>query len=214
LLSVLQQVTGINVFLYYAPEIFKQMGSGSDAALLQTIFVGAVNLVFTLIAIYTVDKFGRKPLMVIGSAGMGLCITAIGFAAFYQDTGIWLLAFILGYIAFFAMSLGPVTWVLLSEVFPNRVRDIALSIAVAAQWISNFLVSQSFPIMMENETLLENFNGAFPFWVFGGMCLVSVLFNWKIVPETKGKSLEEMEKLWYRTPVNQPDTKKEAVDNF
>ena len=195
-LSILQQVTGINVFLYYAPEIFKQMGSNTDAALLQTIVVGAVNLLFTVIAILTVDRFGRRPLMIIGSAGMGICISAIGFAAYYQNTDVWLLTFVLGYIAFFALSLGPVTWVLLSEIYPNRVRSLALSIAVAAQWISNFAVSQTFPMLMENETLLHQFNGGFPFWVYGAMCVVSVWFNWKIVPETKGKTLEDMEKLW------------------
>ncbi|MTI33390.1 D-xylose transporter XylE [Xanthovirga aplysinae] len=195
-LSVLQQVTGINVFLYYAPEIFKKMGSGNDAALLQTVVVGVVNMAFTVVAILTVDKFGRKPLMVWGSLGMGICILAIGFAAYFQNTEVWLLLFILGYIAFFALSLGPVTWVLLSEIFPNRVRGITLSIAVAAQWISNFVVSQTFPMMMENESLLAKFNGAFPFWVYGVMCVVSVFFNKYLVPETKNKSLEEMEALW------------------
>lgn len=197
-LSVLQQVTGINVFLYYAPEIFKQMGSGTDAALLQTIIVGIVNLSFTVLAILTVDRFGRKPLMIIGSAGMGICISAIGFAAYFQNTEVWLLTFILGYIAFFAMSLGPVVWVLLSEIYPNRIRSIALSIAVAAQWISNFLVSQTFPMMMENKVLLDHFNGGFPFWVYGLMCFVSVIFCWKLVPETKGRSLEDMEKIWIK----------------
>lgn len=200
-LSVLQQVTGINVFLYYAPEIFKQMGSGTNAAMIQTIAVGSVNMIFTVIAILTVDRFGRKPLMIIGSAGMGICITAIGFAAYTQTTELWLLGFILGYIAFFALSLGPVVWVLLSEIFPNRIRSIALSIAVAAQWISNFGVSQTFPMLMENETLLENFNGGFPFWVYGFMCLVCIVFVWKAVPETKGKTLEEMEAIWLKKPV-------------
>ena len=172
------------------------MGSKTDAALLQTIVVGAVNLVFTVIAILTVDRFGRKPLMMIGSIGMGICISAIGFAAYNNNTDVWLLTFVLGYIAFFALSLGPVTWVLLSEIYPNRVRSLALSIAVAAQWIANFGVSQTFPMLMENETLLRHFNGGFPFWVYGSMCLVSLWFNWKIVPETKGRTLEDMEKLW------------------
>lgn len=195
-LSVLQQVTGINVFLYYAPEIFKKMGSGSDAALLQTVIVGAVNLLFTVVAIRSVDKFGRKPLMIIGSTGMGICISAIGFAAYTGNTDVWLLPFILGYIACFALSLGPVVWVLLSEIFSNRVRTLALSIAVAAQWISNFVVSQTFPMMMENETLLAKFNGGFPFWLYGLMCFVCIWFTWKMVPETKGRTLEQMESLW------------------
>ncbi|MEH0153319.1 sugar porter family MFS transporter [Limibacter armeniacum] len=196
-LSLFQQVTGINVFLYYAPEIFKKLGNGSsDTALLQTIVVGAVNLTFTVIAIFSVDRLGRRPLMIIGSAGMGICISAIGFAAYLQNTDVWLLAFVLGYIAFFALSLGPVVWVLLSEIFPNSIRGVAMSVAVAVQWISNFLVSQTFPMMMENEYLQEQYHGGFPFWVYGSMCLVTIFFVWKFVPETKGKTLEEMEQLW------------------
>ena len=196
-LSVFQQITGINVFLYYAPEIFKQLGGGNtDTALLQTIVVGAVNLLFTVIAIFSVDRFGRKPLMMIGALGMGVCISAIGTAAYFESTDVWLLVFVLGYIACFALSLGPVTWVLLSEIFPNAIRSTGLAIAVAFQWIFNFIVSQTFPMMMDNDYLFSTFHGAFPFWVYGSMCLVTILFVWKMVPETKGKSLEEMESIW------------------
>lgn len=196
-LSAFQQVTGINVFLYYAPEIFKSLGGGStDTAMLQTIVVGAVNLTFTVVAMYTVDKWGRKPLMLVGSLGMGICISAIGVAAYMQSTDGFLLIFVLGYIACFALSLGPIVWVLLSEIFPNNIRDKGLSVAVAAQWISNFLVSQTFPMMMGNETLINKFHGGFPFWVYGFMCLVTIIFVWKFIPETKGKSLEDLEKIW------------------
>ncbi|MCP4453166.1 MAG: MFS transporter, partial [Planctomycetes bacterium] len=118
-LAVLQQVTGINVFLYFGTEIFKQMGSETNAALRQTIIVGAVNMTFTVVAIWTVDKLGRKPLMIFGSIGMGLSLVAMGLAAFWQQTSLWLLVFILGYIACFALSVGPVTWVILSEIFPT-----------------------------------------------------------------------------------------------
>ncbi|OHX68584.1 D-xylose transporter XylE [Flammeovirga pacifica] len=196
-LSVFQQITGINVFLYYAPEIFKKIGGGNtDTALLQTIVVGAVNLIFTVVAIFSVDRFGRKPLMIIGSTGMGICITAIGTAAYFQSTDVWLLVFVLGYIACFALSLGPVVWVLLSEIMPNQIRGVGLSIAVAAQWIFNFIVSQTFPMMMDNKYLFDTFHGAVPFWVYGAMCLLTILFVWKYVPETKGKTLEEMETLF------------------
>ncbi len=115
-LAILQQVTGINVFLYYAPEIFKKLGSTTDAALLQTVVVGMVNLLFTVIAIWTVDKLGRKPLMMIGAAGMGVSLIALGLATYFETTAVWVLVFILGYIASFACSVGPVTWVILSEI--------------------------------------------------------------------------------------------------
>jgi len=195
-LAVLQQVTGINVFLYYAPEIFKKLGTGTNTALLQTVLVGAVNLLFTIIAIWAVDKIGRKPLMIIGSAGMGISLAAMGFAAYYQKTEMWVLLFILGYIASFALSVGPVTWVILSEIFPTSIRGRAMSIATFCLWAANFLVSQTFPMMNENKWLVDKFHHGFPFWVYGSLCAVSVVFVWAFVPETKGKTLEEIEKHW------------------
>ena len=193
LISFFQQATGINVFLYYAPEIFKSFGSGTDTALLQTVLVGAVNLVFTIVAIFTVDKWGRKPLLVVGGIGMTVSIIVIGCGAYFQNVGLWLLVFVLGYIASFALSWGPVTWVMLSEIFPNKVRGMALSIAVGAQWIANFIVSQTFPMMLDNPYLKDQFHGAFPFWIYGSMGILSVLFVYWAVPETKGQSLEELE---------------------
>lgn len=197
-LSVLQQVTGINVFLYYAPTILKSFSSSTtDIALLQTVLIGAVNLTFTVIAIYSVDKFGRKPLMMFGAAAMAVSMLAIGTAAYLDAIGGYLLFFMLLYIAAFAISLGPVTWVLLSEMFPNSVRSKALSIAVFAQWFSNFLVSQTFPMMnVKASYLYQEFNGGFPFWVYGVMAIFTVYFVYRWIPETKGKSLEELEKLW------------------
>lgn len=206
MLSVFQQVTGINVFLYYAPEIFSKLGGGStDTSLLQTIVVGAVNLLFTVVAILTVDKLGRKPLMIAGATGMGICISAIGFAAYLQSTDVWLLVFVLGYIASFALSLGPVVWVLLSEIFPNKIRGKAMAIAVMAQWVSNFVVSQTFPMMMDNSFLMDNFHGGFPFWFYGAMCGITILFVWKFVPETKGRKLEDMEQLWLKKTGNKAE---------
>lgn len=195
-LAVLQQVTGINVFLYFGTEIFKKMGSETNAALLQTVVVGAVNLSFTIIAIWTVDRLGRKPLMMIGSVGMGLSLLGMGLVAYCQKTDLWVLLFILGYIACFALSVGPVTWVILSEIFPTRIRGRAMAIATVCLWVANYVVSQTFPMMEENYWLLERFHHAFPFWLYGIFCVVLVTFVWRLVPETKGKTLEEIEKHW------------------
>ena len=196
LLSVFQQFVGINVVLYYAPEIFKSMGSGTDSALLQTIIVGAVNLIFTVLAIQTVDKFGRRPLMMIGALSMALAMFALGTSFFLDKSGMFALICMLIYVAGFAMSWGPVTWVLLSEIFPNKIRGRAMAVAVAAQWIANYLVSWTFPMMDKNSALIEKFNHGFAYWIYGLMGVLAMLFIWKFVPETKGKTLEEMEKLW------------------
>jgi SP family xylose:H+ symportor-like MFS transporter len=198
-LAVLQQVTGINVFLYYAPEIFKRIaGAQTDVALMQTVVVGAVNLLFTVVAIWTVDKWGRKPLMLSGFSGMGISLVFLGLASYFQRTDIWILVFILGYIASFALSVGPVTWVILSEIFPNRIRGRAMSIATVCLWIANYGVSQTFPMMDQQPWLVSLFHHALPFWIYGLFCLAAVIFMVGFVPETKGKSLEEIERLWRR----------------
>lgn len=200
-LAVLQQVTGINVFLYYAPEIFKAVaGSNANIALLQTIIVGAVNLLFTVVAICMVDRLGRKPLMVIGSIGMAISLLAIGLAATLNLLGGWLLIFMLGYIGCFALSVGPVVWVILSEIFPTKIRGRAMSIAVFCLWVANFIVSQTFPMMDENPWLVRTFNHGFPFFVYGLFCLVMLGVVIKLVPETKGKTLEEIERHWGKRP--------------
>jgi SP family xylose:H+ symportor-like MFS transporter len=198
-LAVLQQVTGINVFLYFGTEIFKKMGSETNVALLQTVIVGVVNLSFTVVAIWTVDRLGRRPLMMVGSAGMGVSLLAMGLAAYFQRTELWVLLFILGYIACFALSVGPVTWVILSEIFPTRIRGRAMAIATVCLWVANYVISQTFPMMDENTWLLETFGHAFPFWLYGIFCVVLLIFVWRLVPETKGKTLEEIEKRWTAT---------------
>ncbi len=196
-LAVLQQVTGINVFLYFGPAIFEGIaGEGTDAALLKEVILGAVNLTFTIIAIWTVDRIGRKPLMLIGFTGMGLSLFAMGLAAYFQQTDVWLLTFILTYIASFALSVGPVTWVILSEIFPTRIRGRALALATTCLWAANLLISQTFPMMDKSEWLVARFHHAFPFWVYCVMCLVAVVFMAIWVPETKQRSLEEIEKHW------------------
>jgi MFS transporter, SP family, xylose:H+ symportor len=195
LLAVFQQFVGINVVLYYASEIFRNMGATTEISLLQTIFVGIVNLGFTVLAIYKVDKTGRKPLMIVGSLGMAISMLSLGTLFFFNHLGIAALVAMGIYTAAFAMSWGPVTWVLLSEIFPNSVRGV-MSIAVAAMWIANLTVSWSFPVMNDNALLVKLFNHGFPYLIYGIIGIFSALFVWKFVPETKGKSLEEMEKLW------------------
>lgn len=200
-LAVLQQVTGINVILYYAPEIFKAGGVETAAALWQTIIVGAVNLLFTIVAIWTVDKLGRKPLMIFGAAGMGASLFALGMAFHLERTAGWMLVFVLGYIACFAVAVGPVTWVILSEIFPTRIRGRAMAIATVFLWAANFVVSQTFPMLDENAWLVERFHHGFSFWLYAAMCAVQVVFVWRLVPETKNRSLEDIEHFWETRPA-------------
>jgi SP family xylose:H+ symportor-like MFS transporter len=195
MLSIFQQFVGINVVLYYAGNIFRNMGASTNTSLLQTIIVGTVNLVFTVVAIMTVDRFGRKPLMIIGALGMAISMIALGFAFYTHNEGIVALIFMLTYTAAFAMSWGPVTWVLLAEIFPNSIRG-AMSIAVSAQWIANWLVSFTFPVMNDSQWLTRVFNHGFAYWIYGIMGIFAAIFVWKLVPETKGKTLEEIENIW------------------
>ncbi len=189
LLSVFQQFVGINVALYYAPRIFESMGAGKDASMMQTVIMGLVNVIFTVVAILTVDRWGRKPLLITGSIGMAIGMFAISILSFNNIIGVSTLVFIIIYTASFMMSWGPICWVLISEIFPNKIRGQAVAIAVAAQWASNYLISSTYPAMME-------FSGGITYGFYGLMALLSALFVWKMIPETKGKSLEEMELLW------------------
>ena len=171
ILAVFSQVTGINAIMYYAPEIFKSTGDASSSALLQTVLVGAVNVLFTLVAIKYVDRLGRKPLLLAGSAGMAVCLATIGAAFFYgMLEGHLVLIAILLYIAFFAVSLGPLTFVVIAEIFPNRTRGRAMSISLFSLWAAVFLVSQLFPI------LLEWIGSSFTFWIFMFMAVLSYIF--------------------------------------
>ncbi|WP_413527046.1 D-xylose transporter XylE [Marinilactibacillus psychrotolerans] len=188
LLSVFQQFVGINVALYYAPRIFESMGAGKDASMFQTIIMGLVNVVFTLIAIFTVDKFGRKPLLIIGSIGMTIGMFGVAGMAYSNIIGVGTLIFIIIYTASFMMSWGPVVWVLIAEIFPNKIRGQAVAIAVAAQWAANYFVSSTYPAMME-------VSGGVTYSIYGTVSLISAIFIWKFVPETKGRSLEELEQI-------------------
>lgn len=216
-LSALQQFTGINAVLYYGADIFEQaLGFGKEDILLQQILLATVNLVFTFIAMYTVDKLGRKPLLMIGGFGMLIGFLVMGFTLYLSDysnisaaglptisqtEGIISLIGVLIFIASFAMSMGPVVWVILSEIFPNKIRSVAMSIAVAAQWLANYFIAQTFPIIVESDAnRLQvdggTWNNALPYFLFSGFIVIIILFVWKFIPETKGKTLEEMETLF------------------
>jgi len=198
ILSVLQQFTGINAVLYYGADIFEQaLGFGKEDVLKQQILLAFVNLVFTFIAMATVDKFGRKPLIYIGAIGMLVGFLILGITIQQQSLGILSLIGVLLFVASFAMSMGPVVWVLLSEMFPNKIRSVAMSVAVAAQWAANFVVSQSFPMVTESEVNNNAFwNGSLPYFIFIGFIIFIMLFTYKFIPETKGRSLEELEDIW------------------
>lgn len=196
LLSVFQQFVGINVALYYAPRIFESMGAAKDASMLQTIVMGLINVVFTVIAILTVDKWGRKPLLIIGSIGMAIGMFGVAGLAFSNIIGMSTLLFIIVYTASFMMSWGPICWVLISEIFPNKIRGQAVAIAVAAQWAANYLISSTYPMMME-------FSGGVTYGFYGLMSVLSAIFVWKFIPETKGKTLEQMESIWKKPTGNQ-----------
>lgn len=187
LLSVFQQAIGINAVLYYAPRIFEKIGAGDS--MMQTVIMGVVNILFTLVAIFTVEKVGRKPLLVIGSIGMAAGAFSVALCDEMSIGGIIPVLSIIVYAAFFMMSWGPICWVLIAEIFPNTIRGKAVAIAVAFQWIFNYLVSSTFPALYE-------FSPGFAYSLYGVICVLAALFVWKMVPETKGLSLEEMNALW------------------
>lgn len=188
MLSVFQQAVGINAVLYYAPRIYDAMGF--DNPMVLTVFNGIVNLGFTCVAIFTVEKLGRKPLLITGSLGMAL--GAIGVAITFGNPHLQLLCMvsIMVYSASFMFSWGPICWVLIAEVFPNTIRGAAVAIAVAFQWIFNWIVSTSF-VPMANSL-----GYWFTYGLYGVICILAAIFVWKLVPETKGKTLEDMTKLW------------------
>lgn len=189
LLSFFQQAIGINVALYYAPRIFEKMGSSSNAAMIQTVVMGIVNILFTLVAIFTVEKWGRKPLLMIGSIGMTIGMGALAILSYVKIVSMLTLVFIIIYTASFMMSWGPICWVLISEIFPNTIRANAVAIAVATQWISNLVVSTTF-------IPLQKWSIGTAYLIYCFFSILSAFFVWFLVPETKGKTLEDMTELW------------------
>jgi len=192
-LAVLQQFTGIDAVIYYGPKILESAGFELNEALGGQVIIGTINLSFTILAILMIDRFGRKPLLIVGTAGMLISTTAIGLLfAFGLAEGILLLSFILVFIACFAFSLGPVVWVILSEIYPTRIRGRTMSIATLAVWIGTATLGQMIPI------LLENLGPAITFWIFALFCIPTLYIGIKLLPETKGKTLEEIEWYWLK----------------
>jgi SP family xylose:H+ symportor-like MFS transporter len=198
MLSVFQQFVGINAVLYYAPLMFKNMGAATDSALLQTIIVGVANVAFTLVALVTVDRWGRKPLLILGALVMAVSMISLGFLFSTGHVGTAALVAVVAYIGGFALSWGPVVWVLLSEIFPNAIKGKAMAIAVAAQWIANLFVSWTFKVVDSNSALNAMFNHGFAYWIYGAMSVLAALFVLRFVPETKGRTLESIQDLWTR----------------
>ena len=196
MLSVFQQFVGINAVLYYSNLMFKNANLGTDASFVQTVIIMATNVVFTLVATFTVDRWGRKPLLILGALIMAVAMIAMGYMFQQKTEGTMLLAAAMLYVAGFALSWGPVVWVMLSELFPNSIKGRAMGIAVAAQWISNFFVTSTFLIIDGNSQLNAMFNHGFAYYLYGICSVLAALFVWKFVPETKGRTLEMIEGFW------------------
>lgn len=196
MLSVFQQAVGINAVLYYAPRIFESMNMGDPMK--QTVIMGVINIVFTLVAIFTVEKIGRKPLLIWGSLGMAVGAIGVALSNLIALPPIVPVASIMVYSASFMFSWGPICWVLISEIFPNTIRSAAVAIAVAFQWIFNFIVSSSFVPMynMSLGSMGDKFGHMFAYALYGVICIVAAWFVYRLVPETKGKTLEQMTALW------------------
>jgi len=193
-LAVFQQFSGINAVMYYAPSIFKAGGSDDQSAFVQAVVIGAVNLLFTCVAIWQVDRRGRKSLLLIGAMVQTLSLAGIGLLYHYQGPRLVLLVLILIYVAAFAMAMGPVVWILIAEIFPNKVRGRAMTVATFVLWGSCYLVSQTFPMLIGNPRI----GSAKTFWMYSAVSLITLVFVWRVVPETKGRTLEEIEAGWLK----------------
>jgi sugar porter (SP) family MFS transporter len=190
-LAVYQQFCGINVVFFYAPDIFARTGASVQSQLLQTVAIGAVNLVFTIIAMWLVERAGRRGLMLFGSLALAACYVAIGFLLHdLAGNGLWLLILVLLAIASYAVSLAPVTWVLISEIFPNRIRSEGVAIATFFLWLACYVLTLTFPVIM------KRFGGYTAFWIYAGVCVLGFLFVYFRVRETRGKTLEELESFF------------------
>ena len=192
LLAVLGQLSGINAIIYYAPEIFKAAGAGTEAAFAQTVVLGTVNLLFTFVAIWLVDRAGRRPLLIAGTSIQVVSQLLIGLMFYRHEQGLLLLGSIVMFTGAFALAMGPIPWIVNSEIFPTKLRGRAMSLAIVLLWLADFIVTQTFP------RLREAIGPANTFWTYAVFSLASAVFVFTMVPETKGRTLEEIEALWRR----------------
>jgi SP family arabinose:H+ symporter-like MFS transporter len=192
-LATLSQFSGINAIMYYAPEVFRAAGASRDAAFSSSVWVGVVNLLFTLVALVLIDRAGRRPLLILGAGVQTVALAAVGWSFLELKQGRATLAAVLVYIAAFAVAMGPIPWVLISEIFPGAIRGRAVAVGVGTIWAACLIVAQTFPV------LKEAVGPAATFWIYAGCSLLSLVFVVAIVPETKGRSLEAIAASWTRT---------------
>jgi sugar porter (SP) family MFS transporter len=192
-LAVFQQITGINAILYYAPRIFEGAGFARMSAIGQSAIVGLCNMLFTVVAIVLADKVGRRPLLLVATGGMGVSLVLLGAAfRFPLLPASALLFIILLYIGFFASAMGPLVWVVMAEIFPIKVRGSAMGLATLILWFADFLVTLTFPVIS------DRFHPSTAFWLYAAMCALDLAFMWVFLPETKGRTLEEIERGWMK----------------
>lgn len=194
LLMMCSQFCGINAIMYYSTKIFESAGSLKDAAFTSSVWIGLINLLFTFVAIAFVDKAGRRPLLLIGTAVQCVALGMVGWMFHIQSSGFALLIWVMAFIGAFAMAMGPIPWILCSEIFPNKVRGRAMSVATFTIWASCYVVAQTFPMLNDSPRV----GPAITFWVYAGVSLLSFVFVLALVPETKGRTLEEIETSWQR----------------
>lgn len=191
-LAIFSQITGVNTIIYYTPTILQMAGFHSaSSAILATVLVGGVNLVFTIVSLFLLDRVGRRPLLIIGIIGMGLALGHLGYSfGLGHVSRSMVLLDVLGYLASFAISLGPIFWLIISEIYPTTVRGQAMSMASVTVWLADLLVSVTF------LTLVQTVGARFSFWIYALACIAALIFSLKLVPETKDKTLEEIEASW------------------
>jgi SP family arabinose:H+ symporter-like MFS transporter len=192
LLAVFQQFCGINAIMYYSTKIFATAGAVTDAAFTSSVWVGLINLVFTFVAIALVDRLGRRPLLLIGTAVQAVALGLVGWMFHTGQHGPLLLGSVVLFIAAFAMAMGPITWLFCSEIFPNQIRGRAMSVAAFTVWVACYIVAQTFPMLNDSPAV----GPAMTFWIYAVVSLGSFFFVLLLIPETKGRTLEEIGRMW------------------